>query len=349
MWIIRRKVEEQNILKPMHGEKRCPVCNSKHTRKVFSLTSGTAGSLVIPDNPEQSYRISKEIESLWLSNHCEFHRCTNCMFGFAWPFIAGTDKIYSALYYKDFSFLADKWEYYLAIEIIRNLDLSSDSTLLELGAGNGSFLDKVSTIINEKSQICSTEYSSAGVEEIQRRGYECYNKSISELLKENLPKFDIICMFQVLEHMDDLELVFQTLGKLGSQTTHLIIAVPNGTLRSFYDKMGVHLDVPPIHVGRFTPETFHFIGRKHGWNVVETWIEPQKYLFKVKKFVFDRYARQRFAKRTERYKSKLLKYFFRYTIVILLSIRFFTVLIYLLLTGTGTSLLVHLQKQHGPK
>lgn len=333
----------------MIGEIKCPVCNSKHTQKVFSLTSGKAGSLFIPDKPELSFRISREIEALWKSNHCEFHKCTNCMFGFAWPFIAGNEKIYSALYYKDFSFLADKWEYDRAIEIIRDLDLSTDSTLLELGAGNGSFLDKVSTIINDKSQIYSTEYSSAGVEEIQRKGFKCYNKSISELQKENLPEFDIICMFQVLEHMDDLELVFNTLGKLGKQASHLIIAVPNGTLRSFYDKMGVHLDVPPIHVGRFTPETFHFIGRKHGWNIVETCIEPQKYVFKVKKFVFDRYARHQFAKRTERSKSKLLKYFFRYTIVILLSICFLPVLIYLILAGNGTSLFVHFKHQHEAK
>lgn len=259
MWIIRRKAEEHNNINTMDGEKICPVCNSMFTTKLFDLDPGMAGSLVIPDNPEQSVRISKEIESLWQSKHCEFRRCTHCQFGFAWPFLAANEKIYSALYYKDFSYLADKWEFDRAIEIIRNLDLSSGAMLLELGAGNGSFLDKVSKIISEKSHIFSTEYSNSGVEEILRKGYACYNKSISELQKENLPEFDIICMFQVLEHMDDLDLVFQSLGQLGHRASHLIIAVPNGALRNFYDKLGVHLDVPPIHTGRFTPDTFHFL------------------------------------------------------------------------------------------
>ncbi len=333
----------------MNGVIICPVCKSMSTTKVFSLNPGMAGSLVIPDNPEQSFLISKEIEALWQSNHCEFHRCNHCQFGFAWPFLAANEKIYSALYYKDFSYLENKWEFDRAIEIIRNLDLSSGWKLLELGAGNGSFLDKVAKITSEKSHIYSTEYASSGVDEIQRKGYACSNKSISDLLKENLPDFDIICMFQVLEHMDDLDLVFQSLGQLGHQDSHVIIAVPNGALRNFYDKLGVHLDVPPIHTGRFTPETFQFLGSKHGWNVMETKIEPQRYLFKVKRFVFDRYARLQFANKTERSPRKWEKYFFRYTLVILLLVRFLPVIIYLILPNTGTSLLVHLQKQHESK
>ncbi|RLD29645.1 MAG: hypothetical protein DRI70_02125 [Bacteroidetes bacterium] len=329
----------------MIGEIACPVCNSNDTKRVYQVDAGTAGSMVIPDNPEQSLRISEEIESLWQSNRVEFLRCTHCMFGFAWPFLAGNDKIYSALYYKDFSYPADKWEYDRAIEIIGNLDLSPDSSLLELGAGNGSFLDKVATIIQDKQYIYSTEYSNAGVEEIKRKGYNCFNKSISDLPAPNLPEFDIICMFQVLEHMDDLKQVFQSLDKLCKETSHVIIAVPNGTLRRFYDRMGVHLDVPPIHVGSFTPKTFHFLGKKHGWEVIETCTEPQKYLFKLKKFVFDRYARNRLAKRTEGSKIRLIKYFFRYLIVLLLTVRFLPIAIYLLKPGTGTSLLVHLKNQ----
>ncbi len=333
----------------MSGAIKCPVCNSEHTHSVFSLDAHTAGSMIIPNNPEQSLRISQEIESLWQSNHGEFHSCSDCRFGFAWPFIAGNDKIYTTLYYKHFSYPADKWEYKRTIEIIHNLDLSPDSTLLELGAGNGSFLDKVSTIIKEKGQIFSTEYSSAGMEEIRRKGFNCYNKSLLELPNERLPEFHIICLFQVLEHMDKLDLVFQTLHKLSNQSSHLFMAVPNGNLRNFFDKAGVHLDIPPVHVGRFTPETFHFLAKKHGWSIAETCYEPQKYHSKVKKFVFDRYARQPFTWRTERSNNKLVKYFFRYFILLLLSIRFLPILIYLLRANTGTSLLVHMQNQHKPK
>lgn len=79
---------------------------------------------------------------------------------------------------------------------------------------------------------------------------------------------------------------------------------------------------------------------------MESNIEPQRYLFKVKKFIFDRYARLQFANKTERSNSKLVKYFFRYALVILLTVRFLPVVIYLSLPNTGTSLLVHLQKQH---
>ena len=327
-------------------EIRCPVCSSIHTKRLFILHADAAGSMVIPDNPGQSMLISREIASLWQTANGEFYRCSNCRFGFARPFKAGNEKIYSALYYKDFSYPASKWEYERALAILRELGVSTGSILLELGAGNGTFLEKVSDIIHNRDHIYSTEYSGAGMEEIQRKGFRCFNKSISELPDEKLPPFDIICMFQVLEHMDNLDLVFQMLNRLGRPDAHLIVAVPNGILRSFYDKWGVHLDIPPIHVGRFTPDTFFFLGQKYGWDLLEASFEPQTYWFKVKKFIFDRYARQSVAKRAEASGKKTVKVLSRYVIVLLLCLRFLPVLIYLLFPDTGTSLLVHFQKQN---
>jgi SAM-dependent methyltransferase len=333
----------------MMDEIKCPVCQSDHSKQLFRIGTDKAGLLLIPDNPEQSMLISNEIASLWQSNQGEFRQCTRCRYGFAWPFIAGNEKIYSALYYKDFSYPASKWEYDRALQIIRMLNVSSETTMLELGAGNGTFLDKASAFIKDKGRIFSTEYSGAGREEIQRKGYTCFNSSMAELPGKNLPAFDVICMFQVLEHMDDLVMVFGTLNELGKKDAHLIIAVPNGSLRRFYDKWGVHLDVPPVHVGRFTPETFYYIGKKHHWNVLEITTEPQSYVFKVKKFVFDRYARLAFSRRTERSSNKLVKYFFRYLLVLLLTVRHLPVLIYLSKRNSGTSLLVHFQHQNGPQ
>jgi SAM-dependent methyltransferase len=339
------------------ADTNCPVCSSGNTRKLFGLRAREAGRLLKPDHPEQAGQIAGQIAQLWQSDTCEFFHCQRCGYGFARPYRAGNELIYSALYYEDFSYPEDKWEYSRALEIIRDLYSAGDgrygsqapqaggATLLEVGAGNGSFLDKISSDDFPAPNIYSTEFSDAGAKAIRKKGYHCFNRAVQDLAQENIPRFDVICMFQVLEHMDNLDPVFRSLNHLGRSSSHLIIAVPNGRLRFFYDRMGVHLDVPPVHVGRFMKRTFHFLGEKNGWQVNGLYVEPQKYRFKAKKFISDRYVRVAFTRKTDRSKSWPLRYFFRYGCLLVLSVRFLPVLLYILLPGTGTSLLVHYQKQ----
>ena len=304
---------------------------------------------MIPDQPGQSKKISGQIRSLWGSGHCEFRQCLNCGYGFARPYIAGNEEIYSTLYYRHFSYPETKWEFERSIGIIRELDLPDHPALLEVGAGNGSFLDRVSSRGFPATGLYSTEFSVAGAEEIRNKGYHCSGKDIWDLADEELPPFDVICMFQVLEHMDDIHRVFRSLQQLGKPASHLIIAVPNGRLRSCYDKMGVHLDVPPIHVGRFTKKTFSFLAGQHGWEVGGIYFEPQPYPFRVKKFLSDRYIRVSFTRRTDRSTSGFIKYFFRYLCLLALTLRFLPVILYLMLPRNGTSLLVHCRKKTAPE
>ncbi len=301
--------------------------------------------MLIPGKPEHSGAVSVEIARLWDQEEGSFHRCRNCAFGFARPFIAADTKVYSRLYYKDFSYPGDKWEYRRALEIIGENLSGKEASLLEIGAGNGSFLEQASRCFPELKSIFSTEYSMAAVEEIRQKGFRCLQSSVPEMTEMELPPFRVICMFQVLEHQDDLDRVFRSLHMLGPSGTDLIISVPNGRLRSFYDRLGVHLDVPPIHVGRYTPRTFRYLSERYGWELKETSFEPQSYLFKVKKFIFTRYHALNLTRRTESSGNRVVKYGLRYTMMLYLSIRYLPVVFYLLRPDSGTSLLAHLKKK----
>lgn len=299
----------------------------------------------MPDHPDRVDKVASLIVSIWQSETCEFYQCRNCGYGFAIPHKAANEEIYSTLYYEAFSYPGDKWEHHRSVEIIRDLNLTGNEVFLEVGAGNGSFLDQLSSVDIPRHHIYSTEFSAPGAAEIRRKGYHCFSRSIPDLTRENIPRFDVICMFQVLEHMDDPEPVFQSLNRLGKPGSQLIIAVPNGPLRSFYDGMGVHLDVPPVHVGRFRKKTFEFLGEQHGWELLRLSLEPQRYLFKVKKFLSDRYVRVSLTRKTDLSNSKFVKYLFRYSCLFLLVIRFLPVIFYLLSPRTGTSMLVHYRKK----
>ncbi len=333
----------------MSSERCCPLCGSGDLKQLFSLQPDQAGKLLIPDDPARSAMISNEISKIWEDGNGAFVICRNCQYGFAWPFQAGNEAIYSILYDREFSYPDDKWEYNKAIDILLNLNITGDSTLLEPGAGNGAFLEKASLLFPGKQHIFSTEYAAAGVEEIRRKGFNCYNRDITTLHQEKIPGFDIICMFQVLEHMDNLQEIFHSLNRLSNPGAHLMIAVPNGRLRSFYDKWGVHLDVPPIHVGRFREKTFAYIGRKFGWNIMDISIEAQHYPEKVNKFLYERFNRLIISEKVPGSNNRLIMHLFRYGMKLLLAVRYLPVMIYLLFSHTGTSLLVHFQKQPGSK
>jgi 2-polyprenyl-3-methyl-5-hydroxy-6-metoxy-1,4-benzoquinol methylase len=323
---------------------KCPICNSSTVNKLFTLNSLEASNLIVPDNPAVSDKLVFLIEQLWQQNYSTFYTCKICDYCFSLPYVPGNEEIYSTLYYKEFNYPDNKWEYSRTIEILKNLGLKSDSHLLEIGAGNGAFLQKASKIFTNKKSIFSTEYSLSGIETIQANGFNCISSDISNLPEKNLPKFDVIFMFQVLEHMNNLNVVFETINKLCTPTAQLFIAVPNGFLRSFYDKMGLHYDVPPIHIGRFTQKTFNFIAKKHNWIVRDCIIEPRSFSFKLKKFIFDRFARNKIAKKSEKSKIALIKYLFRYSIMLLLIIRHMRIVFKLISSKTGTSLLVHMER-----
>ncbi|HDS06247.1 MAG TPA: class I SAM-dependent methyltransferase [Bacteroides sp.] len=326
----------------------CPVCRSGNSRILFRMGAEEAGKQLVPAHPERAHLISAQIRALWESDRCAFYKCRDCGYGFARPYTAGNGEIYSTLYYESFSYTEDKWEHRFALELIQSLLLNETATLLEAGAGNGSFLERVASTLLPPGQIYSTELSDPGAKEIRRKGYHCLNKRLPELPAEKLPRFDVVCMFQVLEHMDDLDPVFQSLFQLGKPSSHLIIAVPNGYLRTFYDRVGVHLDLPPVHVGRFSRKTFEVLGKKHGWKIEGVYTESQSYAFKLKKFLSDRYVRVPLMRRTDQSSSKLVRYFFRYSCLLILAVRFLPVLFFLLLPGTGSSMMVHYRKKNPP-
>ena len=161
-----------------HSTPACPLCGSGSGSRLFRLKAGRAARLLIPDDREQQEAIAGEIGRLWEQDHCSFYRCRDCGYSYAWPFIAGDQKVYSLLYYKDFAYPADKWEYRHALQILGKRPPGPDAALLELGAGNGSFLYQGSSSLPELGSIHSTEYSEDGVKQIRDKGYSCHMLSL---------------------------------------------------------------------------------------------------------------------------------------------------------------------------
>lgn len=326
------------------SDRICPICSSENNKKIYSLSIDSVIKEIIPDEKSNHIEELRNVtQVLWHDDKVSFYKCEECNYGFADPYVAGNTEYYSLLYYADFQYPEVKWEYNETLKVLKN-NINEKTRILEIGAGNGSFLDLIAQSGILKKNIYATEYSDTACDILRSKGYHSINQSFESLIKSNkLPKFDIICMFQVLEHLDSIHKLFQFLNYFSKGGTHLFIAVPNTRLRYLLDQFNIHYDIPPTHVGKLSLDTFQYLSRKYGWQIINYGYEPTSFLERIKKFVFERYAKNRIAIKFEKSNYKLTKYFMRYFILIQIFIRYHKLFYKLHGNNYGTSFWIHLQ------
>ena len=136
------------------------------------------------------------------------------------------------------------------------------------------------------------------------------NNSLS--IAEIAGKFDILCLFQVLEHMDRLNELFERLNALSKTDSHLFISVPNAELIEFNESHGSLLDMPPNHIGRWNYQAFECIASQFGWLIKDYQKEPFNLKAILKQQIAYHYLRlsqcsSSLANRIERLKSENIR------------------------------------------
>jgi 2-polyprenyl-3-methyl-5-hydroxy-6-metoxy-1,4-benzoquinol methylase len=140
----------------------------------------------------------------------------------------------------------------------------SEKTILDIGAGTGDFL-----------QECKkNNWKTFGVEPNRKAREIAKNKNIvleNEISFFNGKKFDVITLWHVLEHVENLEAYIQNLKELLQEDGTLLIGVPN--YKSFdakyYQEFWAAFDVPR-HVWHFSQASIHKIFKKVSMNVQKT-------------------------------------------------------------------------------
>jgi SAM-dependent methyltransferase len=125
-----------------------------------------------------------------------------------------------------------------------------------------------------KENIFCTEFSEYGRHQIENWGIKCVPKDIRELSGQEYEKCaDVICLFQVLEHMDGLDVLFEKLNWLLKPGGSIFIAVPNQNMIEFNELNGALLDMPPNHIGRWNRICFEIIGSRHNLTLEDYQVE----------------------------------------------------------------------------
>jgi 2-polyprenyl-3-methyl-5-hydroxy-6-metoxy-1,4-benzoquinol methylase len=274
----------------------CPVCSNRNGHVLYSVNSDQAAQhYVLNEVESERHKLLREhIESLWRQSTCDVVRCAECQFCFADPFVSGDARFYELAYQRS-GYPRWKWEFERTFEALATLQARGglrNFRLLEVGAGNGAFIRRIAPELTAKANVLCTEYSDFGRTAITEYGVKCTAQDVRELRAENVGTFDVICMFQVLEHLDQLDRLFEHLSSLAKGAAHLFIGVPNDQRIEFNELHGSLLDMPPNHVGRWNRAAFEIISRRHNWKLAEHGVQQEDFMPKARQFAIYRYGRR---------------------------------------------------------
>ncbi|MFA6920225.1 MAG: class I SAM-dependent methyltransferase [Gallionella sp.] len=243
----------------MSNKMTCPLCSSESSAilKTFQLS---------------------DLAKLWKKNigfnpfvkttHAALEKrlCVNCGLVHFYPQIIGDATFYSELSTTEGYYPDNKWEFDKAIDIISQYKPAS---ILEIGCGEGYFLSRIATCAD---RVLGIDINSRALAIAEKKGLKVSNKSIEEIEE----KFDMIVLFQVLEHLElPMGLISEAVKKLNSGGV-LMLAVPNPD--GFLKHVDVHiLDMPPHHATIWSKKALCYLVEQCGLSTTGYDAEPIRF------------------------------------------------------------------------
>lgn len=194
-------------------------------------------------------------------------RCATCDLTYYDPAIYGESDLYESLSKFSWYYEEDKWEFDEAIEYVIEFKPGS---LLEIGCGNGIFLDKVRHLIDKVEGV---DINTDALAACKKKGLNVFLPS-----EEKSQSYDMIVLFEVLEHLEQPAAIISDLVNMLNDGGILIIAVPNpdGYLKGILAP--VLLDMPPHHNSSWSEKTFNFLAEKYSFEKIGYATEPLRYV-----------------------------------------------------------------------
>lgn len=199
------------------------------------------------------------------------YECKESKYRFYYPLnILGDSAFYEELqnvqggdYYP-----TSKWEYDRALEFVKSGD-----RLLEIGSGVGHFLEQA---ITKKAKVTGLELNTSAVEISKGKGLDVYNEMLNAHVSRVGMKYDVVCSFQVLEHIPDVRNYINDCLSALKMNGYLIFAVPNNNPYLFGHDVYHTLNLPPHHAGLWNGESMKQLEKEFPVTLEMLGFEPLK-------------------------------------------------------------------------
>lgn len=204
----------------------------------------------------------------------QLRQCSKTKYRFFYPqTLEGKEQLYVELHNNRSSYYGfPKWEHITAIEAISNLNLCS---LLEIGCATGDFIAHLKE--NTSIQTAGIELNKSAAETGRNSGLTIYDEIIEEHVKKGF-KYDMICSFQVVEHIFDINSFFTNSIKLLEEGGYIVFGVPHSNPYLYYFDRLHTLNLPPHHVGLWDEKTIKNIAKHFNLKIIQIKLEkPSAY------------------------------------------------------------------------
>lgn len=214
--------------------------------------------------------------------HISVFKCERTSYVFYYPFnLEGDSAFYEHFQSFDWYYMPWKWEHEVTMQY-----LNDGMSVLEVGCAHGAFLNKVSELFN-LNECIGLELNQTALKESTK--WKIVNQFVQDYEKNNKEKFDLVCSYQVLEHVADVcQFITSKLNCL-KPGGKLIISVPNN--ESFIKNSDFCLNMPPHHMGKWDSVSLSALEKVFSINLIKIHYEElQKY--HIDSYIYsERYAK----------------------------------------------------------
>jgi len=181
------------------------------------------------------------------------------------PLTPGPEEFYAQL--------STRFEWYYkpqkrAFDIARQ-HINPADDVLEIGAGLGLFHDGTAC-----KSYTGVETNPAAVLSARSRGLELLNIDARVLSRDRRESFDVVCSFQVVEHVEDPRSLIAAMIELTRPRGRIIISTPSAD--GFWAQSRDVLNVPPHHVTWWPDKTWYWIKETFGLRAVALFSNPRE-------------------------------------------------------------------------
>lgn len=247
----------------------CILCNSTSIATIEQIDTLELASLY-----ESRARVN--VRDFFKTSHITYCICKDCSLKFYWPLLVGDGKFYDNLQkYKGY-YLKEKLEFKEASRFVKKSD-----TVLEIGCGEGLFYNYI-----DCGSYVGLEFSSSAIEKANKKGLKVLNQNIEEHALHNEERYDVVCFFQVLEHVEHPGNFIRHALRCLKSNGLLLLAVPSED--SFITSaVNFYLNMPPHHASRWTDDALKKIAIINGLELRYLYHEPlhsihEKFFIKTK-------------------------------------------------------------------
>jgi SAM-dependent methyltransferase len=205
-------------------------------------------------------RLVELLRRLWSGDAVGLRICLTCGFGFADPFVDGGAEFYALVYDSDPRYPSDRWEF------SRTLESLPRGRVVEIGAGDGSFLKRL-----DNPDAVAVEYDAGARARLVSAGIRVAD--MSELVSRQ-EEFDAVVAFQTVEHIADLDGFFTAVKQLLGDHGDLFVSMPNAPAVEVQERITGFYDLPPNHVGRWTLSALERAAERWNLNLCDHATEP---------------------------------------------------------------------------